>query len=690
MLRASLVFLLSLSSFGAARAAAPDHPDVRGWLHAGCAAKQAAAEALARRDNPDLAPIDRADRPLDVQHVDLRIVFPDSFDRITATMRARVVVLESTGEVVFDLESESTQSLGLTVNEVRVEGAPTTFTHGADTLAVALPAVLAAGDTTTVAVDYAGMPLPGRSPGFGLRFTNFIDEDFQPDPELPVAQTLSQPVSARTWWPCHDHPADAATVRLTVEMPADFELAAPGIRESIETRPDGRVVQTNVMPTPVPSYLVSLIVADFERWTEPITVTELLDDGTTVPRTIDLVHYAPTRRRDDAEYSWSNTASMMDRFEALWGPYPYADIKYGNALFNGAVAMEHPTMSSIGDSPFTVSGEQSTLYPGPVGDLVNAHELAHMWFGNAVRLERWGDIWLNEGFARYAETLWLEEFYGPEFAADYRAILREGSDFWSGPLRDPSPTALFSGVTYDKGALVLHMLRQVLGRDDFFAAMRNYVTDAALRFGAVTVEDFRAHCEAVYGGDLGWFFDPWLTREELPTAIVDWWIQGSEVDLRVRQPADNVYEIPLPVRLELADGTTEDETVWIGRGQEDFTLRADAEVVGVTIDPDDAWLLEVETPARPRIAFERVYPNPFNPNVRIEFVVGDPGAVRLEVVDARGRLVRTLRDESLGVGRYEAAWDGRDDAARAVASGVYHVRLEAGGLVEARKVTLLR
>ena len=668
--------------------------DVREWVHAGCGRKGVHLAELARRDAA-VAPLDRATRPLDVQHVDLWISIPDALDHIDARVTSRVVVLEPTAEIVLDFENETTQSKGLRVSGVWVENQPTTFEHSAgDTLAIALPALLAAGDTTTVRVEYGGVPLPGRSPGFGLRFTNFIDGEFQPDPEWPVVQTLSQPVGARTWWPCHDHPADAATVRLTVEMPAGFQLAAPGLRESIRTLPGGRIEQTNHMPTPIPSYLVSLIVAEYERWSEPIDVTELSPDGNVVPRTIDLVYYAPAFRRADAEYTWQNTATMMQRFETLWGPYPYADIKYGNAVFNGAVAMEHPTMSSIGDSPFTLSDRESTLYPGPVGELVNAHELAHMWFGNAVRLERWGDIWLNEGFARYAEVLWLEEFYGSATAKAYLDLLAEGRPFWSGTLRNPPPTALFSGVTYDRGAWTLHMLRQVLGRDGLMTAMRDYVTDPALRFGAVTVEDFQAHCEAVAGEPLGWFFEPWLTLEPLPRLTVSWVLEGTDVLLSVRQPADAAYELRLPVRMVLADGSTRDVVARVAGADARVRLDAGGVVRRIEIDPDANWLLDVTVegnqPVRVPVAIDSVYPNPFNPNTAIVYSVGQEGPVRIDLFDVRGRHVRRLLDDVRTVGRYEEPWDGLDDAGRSMGSGVYLVRVGAGGKTASAKLALVR
>lgn len=678
MLRVLAVVLLTT----AVATAAPPH-DLHDWIHGGC---KHGADELVRRVPADI-PLDRATRPIDVQHVDLQFAFEDTTARIDARMQARVVVLERAAFVDFDLESDTTATKGLRVTGAWAEGQPTTFAHFADTLRIDLPQAIDAGDTTTVAVTYRGIPIEGRFPGYGLRRTEFLDEDFQNDPERPVLQTLSQPTGARLWWPSHDHPADAATVRLTVTCPPGFELAAPGRRESIETLGDGRVRQTNFMPHPIPSYLVSMIVADFDRWTETVVVDELLPGGGVQPRSMELVYYAPSSRRADAEFTWQNTGAMLQVYEELWGPYPYADVKYGNALFQGAVAMEHPTLSSIGDSPFTLSDLTSTLYPGPVGELVNAHEATHQWFGDAIRLERWGDIWLNEGFARYGEVVWLEEFYGPSYARAYRDQLRGTSDNWTGTLRDPD--GLFSSVTYNRGALTLHMLRAIMGRDELYTAMRDYMFD--LRFGAVTIEDFQAKCEAVYGASLDWFFEPWFSREALPRLEVEWSQVAGVLTLRVRQDPAAAVELPLPVRLTRDDGTSSDETIWVGRGIDEFTFSVSTTVTSVEIDPELDFLVEVETNRSvPGFRFDGARPNPFNAGTEIHFEVTGTTDLRIEIVDARGRRVWSRAIEDARPGADFVLWNGVDAKGRAAASGVYYVRLEGAGRTITSKVALVR
>jgi len=684
--------LLCLASSGAtvvraAPSTAEPAPDavLENWIHTGCKHGDATEQLLRRAP----APLDRATRPIDVEHVDLEIAFRDTTSFIDARMQARVRLEEAARVVDFDLWSESTQSLGLRVLGAKVDGIDAAFTHASDTLRVELGTERPANAVVEIDVTYEGKPIDEGFPGYGLRQTNLLDADFRADPTRPVLQTLSQPTGARRWWPCHDHPADAATVDLTVTIPPGFELAAPGIRQGpAEELGDGRTRLTYSMPHPIPSYLVSLIAADFERWTETVDVLELQGDGGAVPRSMEIVYYAPSNRVDDAEFTWQNTATMMEVFEDLWGPYPYADVKYGNAVFNGAVAMEHPTLSSIGDSPFTLSSLTSTLYPGPVGDLINAHELAHQWFGDAVRVARWGDIWLNEGFARFAEIVWLEEFYGPEYGQAYRERLRESRDRWDGTLRDPD--GLFGLVSYNRGALTLHMLAKVMGRTELFTAMRNYVTDPALRFQAVTIEDFQAHCEDVYGAPLDWFFGPWMTRDALPRLDVTWSNADGSLDFEVRQTNGAEVELPLSVRLELVDGTTLDRIVWIGRGPiEPFSVPGP--VLAVTVDPDDDWLVEIDSVVSPAGArFDGAWPNPFNAGTEIHYEVIGATDLRVDIFDVRGRRVWSRALEDVAPGPGSLAWDGRDADGRAIASGVYYVRFDAAGRAVTKKLALVR
>ncbi len=640
-------------------------------------------------------PRDRTDRPIDVLHYDLRLDAVDTVQTLSGEVDIRLRPLKPADHIVLDFDSD-----GMAVSAVEVDGVATTYTHAGDTLRVELGGLHSVTDTTLVRVHFGGTPLRGESVGFGYAVRYFRKPDYTTDFSRRVVATLSEPVSARNWWPCHDQPYDAASFVLSGTVLPGFTLAAPGQRIADTTLTDGRRWMAYSMPTPVPSYLVSLVAAELVQWQEVTTVRQWQPGGGETPVSMPLVYYAPPTLEGEARNTWQNTAEILSVYEDLFGPYPYADLQYGMALFSFGGAMEHPTLSSMGD--ITVAADSSDFYPGPFGETIVAHEAFHQWFGDALRVARWGDIWLNEGFARYGEVLWLEKKYGPDVAKSWlEEIWRED---YPGPLRDP--VSLFGSTVYNKGAWVVHMLRQVLRGygdaqdqgDGLMSVLRAYATDPELRHArAVTVEDLRAHAEAVYGEDLGWFFDPWLQRAGRAEVDLGWIVAGGELIASFEQPSDKVYRLPLPVRLVYGDGTREDVTVWVGAdgdGEDEWRRSLSGDLVDVQVDPDHDWLVTVgNTPlgATTRaVEFLDARPNPFNPRTRIRFLVREPGRIRLDVYDARGRRVKGLLDAELSAGLHTTDWDGSGDDASVVGSGVYYLRIEGGGVVDTGRVTLVR
>jgi aminopeptidase N len=210
---------------------------------------------------------------------------------------------------------------------------------------------------------------------------------------------------------------------------------------------------------------------------------------------------------------FNRVPEMVAFFTELFGPYPFASI--GNTVledtdFNAALE----TQGMIGYDASAVS--ERTV----------AHEVAHHWFGNSVSPARWQDIWLNEGFARYAETLWFEAAHGPDAAeASLRRQMASLATVTRSPMGngvligDPGPDRLFSEVVYAGGALLLHELRQQMGDEAFFALLREWAT--RYEHGNATTEEFIALAEEIAGEDLGTFFDDWLFTPWTPERVAD-------------------------------------------------------------------------------------------------------------------------------------------------------------------------
>jgi len=654
-------------------------------------------------------PRENPDRGLDVSLYELDLTISATDDALAGVVAITFQPTRLLDAAVFDFATA-----GLVVSELLLDGQPAAFTHADDLLTVPLSPAVGQGTDLVVRVTYDGNV---GTPDFGLggfksgyRVRRFSDDNGFPIPDQPIVATLSEPDAARAWWPCHDWPVDAAQVRIAVTGPSELVYAGPGVRVADEDLGGGLRRQEWWMPTEIPSYLVSLAISpyatadgDHVTWRETAPVRDHQGQAVDTP----VEYYVPAHKEAAARASWVNTPRMMTAYDDALGPYPYADLKYGMAMFVFGGAMEHPTISSMSDK--VVNEEPSSRTGGPSWEWITAHELIHQWFGNCVRVERWGEIWLNEGFASYGEVLWYEWEYGYQAGKNW-LIDDKWRPSFAGTVLDPQG-ALFGNTVYRKGAWFLHMLRQVLGDDPqtqeprLLAAMRAYLNpdpaDPGAECRAVTTDEFQAACEQILreagrleylqDDSLDWMFQPWLTREGRPQLRVRWIPSAAGVDVVVRQPADHVYRLPLPVRLRYTDGTTSELTVaWVDGLRTDFSVAGDRTVEAVEIDPQRDWLLDV-TPSRAEPGLAAPYPNPFNPALNVEFVLERTERVSLVVYDVRGRALVTLADGEFGAGLQSVQWDGRDADGGTAASGVYFLQLRTeSGRVETRKAALVR
>ena len=309
-----------------------------------------------------------------------------------------------------------------------------------------------------------------------------------------TAFVLSEPGGNFAWHPVNDHPLDKALFRVEVTAPSDLTVASGGLLVDMSDEGDGTTTWTYEPPDPMAPYLLPLAIGDLE----------LIDEGEAsgIP-----IRNAIDRDLLDRQDSFARTPQMMEVFIDLFGPYPFD--AYGVLVVDAVLggALEQQTLSIFG---------QDFLRSGRDFDDVVAHELAHQWFGNHVTLGAWEDIWLNEGFATYAQYLYFEAIDPTyDIDAEVERIRRFDQTLLSLPVPgDPGPDQLFATSVYFRGALTLHALRRTIGDDAFFDSISLYVE----RFGGanVTTEDYQAVVEEVSGQDLDDFFQAWLLDEALP------------------------------------------------------------------------------------------------------------------------------------------------------------------------------
>ncbi len=556
----------------------------------------------------------------------------------------------------------------MSVSDVRVGGAPAAYSHAAGILLVMLGREYTAGEKISCEVDYAGDP---SGDYFG-----WLTVDGK-----PLIWTLSEPYGAREWWACKDVNTDKAdSLDLHVTVAADMVVASNGLLASTSTPDIGRKTYHWRHRYPICTYLVSVTAYPYALVTDEYVSAA----GDTMP----LEHYVLPTRVANAQTGFAEVPDMITAFAAAFGEYPFLGEKYGHAHFAWGGGMEHQTCTSIHYNAYSAG--------------IVSHELGHQWFGDLVTCADFGHIWLNEGFATWLEAYWQEVRYG---AAAYHDLMAQRAYLGPGTIFVEDPNNFYDifnyNLSYAKASWLPHMLRHMLGDEDWFAALQLYLDT----YGSshATTEDLQAVLEGVSGRDLGPFFQQWVYGPNYPQYMCSWTASPAEsghvVQLKIHQvqTAADVFVMPLDVRVQTAGGAV-DFTVENDRREQWYTFTVAEPVTDVQVDPD-GWVLcevgyagasAVPSPASGRPELLGAAPNPFNPLTEVRFRLPAAMAARVAVFDMAGRRVAVLADGVLAEGDHAVRWNGADAEGRGVASGTYYVRLSAGGATQVRAVTLVR
>ena len=433
----------------------------------------------------------------DAHHYDLDVVYNPNTRILVGTATMTAVATQRLSGFNLDMAA-------LLASHVIVNGEAASFRQQAFELIIEPADPIDEGATFIVTVEYAGIPERFRSAALPERIGWFG--------ETNSVYVMAEPDATSTWFPINDHPLDKATFSVRIGVPPPLSVASNGLL--VETYQEGaNTVFVFEHEHPMASYLVALGIGELERFESDS------------PGGVQIRNYVDIDVSDGVRQAFSDQGQMVDFFSELFGPYPFEAY--------GALVIE----SQIGSF---AALETQTLSTFPIGfgalgydEFIIAHEVAHQWFGDSLTPSGWRDIWLNEGFATYAEWMWsadasgeglpdrqVREIYalvsGQQFVDDGIAMVQVNDliDEHFPPIGSPPADDLFNGAVYLRGGLTLHALRLEVGEDAFFEGLRTYVDRFA--YGNVSTADFVAVMEEISGRELTEFFDGWLNRRQIP------------------------------------------------------------------------------------------------------------------------------------------------------------------------------
>ncbi|MFJ9629235.1 M1 family metallopeptidase [Streptomyces sp. NPDC101175] len=420
----------------------------------------------------------------DVTHYALDLAYtPDSSATLTgtATITARAGVRLS----AFDLDFK-----GMKVESVTVGGRDARWKRDGQELIVRPRSALAEGKLFETTVRYSGVP------------ETLTDPDGSEEGWLPTADgavALGEPVGSMAWFPGDHHPSDKATYDLSITVPKGLQAVSNGELRAETTNSAGtRTTYRWRTAQPMATYLATVAIGHYD-----ITRTTT-KNGLPVYTAVDPKEAVASRA------VLASLPRIMEWEEYNFGPYPFSS--------TGAI------VDRRGDAGYALETQNRPFFPGAPDTATLVHELAHQWFGDSVTPRSWRDMWLNEGFATYAEWLWSEDHGGDTAQESFDALYAgtyfddpaESEAVWAFPPGRPSSAAHISdSPVYERGAMVLHKIRRTVGDDRFYDIVQGWA--AAHRHGNADTADFTKYVERMAPGkDFGGIWKDWLYGDGKP------------------------------------------------------------------------------------------------------------------------------------------------------------------------------
>lgn len=513
------------------------------------------------------------DRQVDVLHIKLDVT--PNFEKQTVSGRASITAKPIAGPC----DMLRLDAIHLKVDKVTCEGAEVLdFVSSREDLRIAFAEPIPVGTSFTIHVDYHAQPTKGlyfRTPAMGYPATD------------SHIWTQGETHEARHWFPCFDYPNERSSTEIICHVPKDMTVLSNGAHMGEEQEPGGMKAVRWLQSKPHVNYLICLVAGHLEKLEKR-------------HRDVPLAFYTQPTLAKHAKNSFEDTPAIMAFFEDEIGvPFPWN--KYDQVTIRDFTAggMENTTLTTL---------THRTIFSSKTENLrttrrLDAHEMAHQWFGDYVTCKDWSHLWLNEGFATYYTHLYEGHKYGRDamlygLSRDARGILGRKSDKRPIVFNEyKNPMEQFDYRSYPKGSWVLHMLRSQLGEDLYRACIKAYLKKHALT--SVVSDDLRQVIEDISGRTMDRFFNQWLYHARHPDLRISYRWQPktklARVTIRQTQKVDDdvvLFELPTKLRF-VVQGKSLDHDIVVDKVTEDFYVALPGKPSIVRFDPDYTLLADV-------------------------------------------------------------------------------------------------
>ncbi len=455
---------------------------------------------------------------IDIKKYQFFIKINDKNNRIEAQTVIYFKKIQNVKQIDLNLKNIDKNGKGMHVISVsNKNGKPLFFKHTNDSLHIILPNI----SDTLIRIRYSGIPADGlyiKTNRYGKR--TFFGDNW--------------PNRAQYWLPVIDHLSDKALVEWNISAPSHYEVIANGRLISKIHRTDNFTVFRYQTSVPIPPKVMVFAAANFNIKNEyPVYLHN---------KCIPLSNWIFQNNTPKAFDDFKDSPAILKFYDSLIGAYSYEKMAnvQSNTRFGG---MENA--GNIFYDEYKVNGKHQ------IENLV-AHETAHQWFGNSVTEKNWRDIWLSEGFATYLTDLYIEHKYGAEKFKDRMAMERRKIINYQ--KKHPNPVVydekndllrLLNINSYEKGAWILHMLRNKIGNDNFFRLLKTFYQKYRQKNAGTA--DFIHLAEKISGKNLQVFFQQWLYRKDIPLLQIHSQRYGKQLQITVKQLTPDPYHLRLPV-----------------------------------------------------------------------------------------------------------------------------------------------